>query len=241
MADLTDPNTQIALEHLHPAPIQPITAIEARDLPSSAEVDESSVLGAVRRMNPNAAAGTDHMSPRLFNLLVNSEVSPEAGVTGLSALTRLVARVASGNIPEQSLPLLAASTLLPICPKPNKIRAIAIGQALRRMVTKALLPQALADTRSFLAPQQLANGIPSAMDAIEHDARLLVRRHGNDLNYVMVTIDAKKRLQRLFAPDHPGHPTESRPKPRSLHERSLREKNTSTCLTVPSLCSFTQP
>ena len=191
IADLTDPNTQIALEHLHPAPIQPITAVEARDLPPSPEVDESTVLGAVRRMNPNAAAGPDHMSPWLLQLLVNSEVSPEAGVTGLSALTRLVARLASGNIPDQSLPLLAAAILLPICPKPNKIRPIAIGQALRRLVTKALLPKALGDTRSFLAPQQLANVIPSAMDAIVHDARLLLRRHGNDPNYVMVTIDAK--------------------------------------------------
>ena len=120
-------------------------------------------------MNPNAAAGPDHMSPRLLHLLVNSEVSPKAGVTGLSALTRLVARLASGNIPDQSLPLLAAATLLPICPKPNKIRPIAIGQALRRLVTKAPLPKALGETRSFLAPQQLANGIPSAMDAIVHD------------------------------------------------------------------------
>ena len=142
-------------------------------------------------MNPNAAAGPDQMSPRIFHLLVNSDVSPEAGVTGLSVLTRLVGRLSRGNTPDQSLHLFAAATLLPICPRPNKIRPIAIGQALRRLVTKALLPKALADTRSFLAPHQLANGIPSAMDAIVHDARMLTRRHGNDPDYVMVPIDAR--------------------------------------------------
>ena len=44
-------------------------------------------------MNHNAAAGPDQMSPRIFHLLVNSDVSPEAGVTGLSVITRLVGRL----------------------------------------------------------------------------------------------------------------------------------------------------
>lgn len=42
-----------------------------------------------------------------------------------------------------------------------------------------------------LGPEQMANGIPSAMDAIVHDSRMLLRRHGADDNYNMVSIDAR--------------------------------------------------
>ena len=61
IADLTDPNTLVALENLHPAPTQPIKAIDTIDFPPAPEVDEPSVLRAVKRMNLNAAAGPEQM------------------------------------------------------------------------------------------------------------------------------------------------------------------------------------
>ena len=130
IADLNDQHTHAQLRALHPRSPQPIEPIHDRDLPPTPEVDEAAVLHAVKRMNPNAAAGPDRMPPRLLHLLVTSEVSLEAGVTGLSVLTRLVGQIARGQIPDQSLPLLAAATLLPIRPRSDKIRPIAIGQVL---------------------------------------------------------------------------------------------------------------
>ena len=191
IADLNDQHTHTQLRALHPRPPQPIEPIRDRDLPPTPELDEDAVLRAVKRMNPNAAAGPDRMPPRLLHLLVTSEVSPEAGLTGLSVLTRLVCRIVRVQIPDQSLPLLAAATLLLIRPRPDKIRPIAIGQVLRRLVTKVLLPAAISDSKEYLAPQQLANGILSAMDAVVHDARMLMKRHGQDSDFVMVPIDGR--------------------------------------------------
>lgn len=81
------------------------------------------------------------------------------GVSGLSALINLVRRLAKGNLPAQTLPLLSATTLLPIQRRPDKIRPIAIGTAPRQLVTKVPLGPAVTDTQGFLAPDQL----PSSM------------------------------------------------------------------------------
>lgn len=65
-------------------------------------------------MNPASAAGPDRLSPRLLRLLAHTSISPEAGVSGLSALTRLGRRLAQGDLPDQTAQLLFAATLIPI-------------------------------------------------------------------------------------------------------------------------------
>ena len=72
------------------------------------------------------------MSPKLLHLLANTTISSEAGVKGLSALTNLVNRLARGSLPLRTTPLASAATLVPLHPRPGKIRPIAIGQSLRK-------------------------------------------------------------------------------------------------------------
>lgn len=99
--------------------------------------------------------------------------------------------MARGDIPPQTLPLFASAALLPIDPKPVKTRPIAIGQALHRLVTKTLLPAAISESKDYLAPQKMANGQAAGLDAILHDARMAMTRHGNDDQFVTVSIDAR--------------------------------------------------
>lgn len=103
----------------------------------------------------------------------------------------LVGWLARGIIPEVSLRFLATATLLPLQPRPDKIRPIAVGQCLRRPTIKVLLRAALSDSRNFPSPEKLANGILSAMDGIFYGARMLSERHGSDSLYVMTLIDAR--------------------------------------------------
>lgn len=191
LPDLQEETTRTSLTALHPTPAVPTQALSRTDLPPTPDITEGQVLRAARSLNPTSAAGPDRLSPRLLQLLARTTVTPEAGVTGLSALTRLVRRLARGDIPDSTAPLLAASTLIPLQPRPGKLRPIAVGQALRRLVTKVLLPAAIDDTRDRLAPEQLANGVPSGMDAIVHDCRMLLARHGRNPNYVLVSVDAQ--------------------------------------------------
>ena len=191
LANQQDSDTIRAIRNLHPSPASPIHPLSPTDLPPAPDITEGQVLRAARSLNPSSAAGPDRLSPRILQLLACTSISPESGITGLSVLTRLVQRLASGNIPDTTAPLLAASTLIPLQPRLGKIRPIAVGQALRRLVTKVLLPMAIDDTRDHLSSQQLANGVPSGMDAIIHDSRMLLARHGKDSNYILVSVDAR--------------------------------------------------
>lgn len=106
-------------------------------------------------------------------------------------MTRLVQRHARWDVPDQTAPLPAASTLIPLQPRPDKMQPTAVGQALRRLVTKVHLPSAIEDNRDRPLPEELANAVPSGMDAIVHDCRMLMIRYGRESNYVMVSVDAR--------------------------------------------------
>ena len=191
LADLNDPDTLASLKDLHlPAP-HPVTAVTQSDLPPAPTIEENSVLRAVKSLNPHAAAGPDRMSPRLLHLLVTAPVSPAAGLTGFGTLTRLVRRLARGDIPGATIPLISAATLLPIKPRPCKIRPIAIGQCLRRLVMKVLLAAAIADTRDYLPPGQLSNSVPCGMDSLVHNARMISMRNSKVPDFIVVSIDAR--------------------------------------------------
>ena len=168
------------------------------DLPTMPEIKESTVRTAVRSLHPHSAPGPDLMTPRLLHLLVTSPITPQAGVTGLSALTNLVRILASGNLPPpQTFPLLSAATLLPLNPRPGKkIRPIAIGQVLRRVVMKTLLPAVIEDTREYVHPIQKANGIRAGLDAIIHDTRRIADRNAGNTDFVIVSIDASNAFNR---------------------------------------------
>ena len=194
LADLHAPDTHDALCALHPSPAAPIHPLSPTDLPPAPDITKSQVLRAARSLSPPSAAGPDRLSPRILQLLARTSISPESGITGLSVLTRLVRRLTRADLPDHTAPLLATSTIILLQSRPGKIRPIALGQALRCLVTKTLLPAAIQDTRDCLAPEQLANGVPSGMYAIVHDCRMLMARYGWVPHYVLVSMDAHNAL-----------------------------------------------
>lgn len=96
--------------------------------------------------------GPDSISGRILRLFISTSTSPEARVSGLSVFTHLVRNMAHENLPEETIPVLWAATLLPIQPLPGKILAIAIAQVLRMLVTKFLLHGALVAPRDYFLP-----------------------------------------------------------------------------------------
>lgn len=131
------------------------------------------------------------MLPRLLHLLATASINPHAGDTGLSALTSVVRRLTQSNPSQSILPLFAAVTPLPIRQRPEKIHPMAIGQALRRLVTRALLPAELLNSAEFSVPEQLANGAGAGLDEIVHGVQMLAERYGHRRDVVRVSINAK--------------------------------------------------
>lgn len=152
LADLKDPSTIYKLRALHRSPRGLVVPLPPSVYPRPPEIAGHKILQAVRRLNPNSAAGPDLMSPKLLHLLPNTKFSPHAVVTGLSALTNLVNRLARVSFPLRTIPLTSAATLLPLYPRPEEISPMAIGRSLRRLVTIVLLQAAIEDKREHLAP-----------------------------------------------------------------------------------------
>eukprot|EP00177_Eucheuma_denticulatum_P000587 GFKZ01001059.1.p1 GENE.GFKZ01001059.1~~GFKZ01001059.1.p1 ORF type:complete len:208 (+),score=9.10 GFKZ01001059.1:387-1010(+) len=188
IADVRDPAVQERLRSRHPHSPSPVTAIDATDLPLPMDVNQAEVLYAVHRLNQNSASAPDRMLPRLLHLLANTRVS-EAIFTGISLLRAVVRRLANGDLPDRTIPLISSATPVSIQPRPDKICSIANGTAMWRLVEKALLSQALNDIWDYFAPLRLASGIPSGLDSIFHKVQRRVRDKGDDDGYMLLSVD----------------------------------------------------
>lgn len=195
LAPLNHPNTIERLRTLHPQPKDPVHPISDADLPPIPLVTEAAVKHAALKMNSYSGRGPDRMQPRLLRFLATTDVSTETGVTDLYTRTRLVARLSRAGIPNETLPLIGATTLLPFQARPDNIRPIAIWLALRQLATKVLLPSALEDCADYLSPQQMASGVGYCMDTVVPDARMLYNRNGPNNTHIMVSVDASNAFE----------------------------------------------
>ena len=86
----------------------------------------------------------------------------------LSSLTKLVNHMAAGQAPPSILPHLCGATLLAIRKKNGGLRPIAVGEVLRRLVSKCLATATRTTALSLLAPLQLGVGARGGYEAIIH-------------------------------------------------------------------------
>eukprot|EP00177_Eucheuma_denticulatum_P004603 GFKZ01008378.1.p2 GENE.GFKZ01008378.1~~GFKZ01008378.1.p2 ORF type:complete len:209 (-),score=7.37 GFKZ01008378.1:235-861(-) len=157
-------------------------------------ISEEAVLRAVRSLNSNFAPGPDQMFLRLLHVLTKTRARPNAGVTGLLVLTAVVTKLVQGDLPDHTIPLISSATVPPIQKRAGKIRPIPIGMALRRLVTKLLLPQAIEDTKEHRAHLQVANEVPCGLDSIVREFRRIVDLNAHDDLYSLVSVDEQNAL-----------------------------------------------
>lgn len=74
----------------------------------------------------------------------------------------------------------------------DKIRPIVVGTAVRRLVTKILLPDAISDSRDCLAPQKLANSVLLGLDIAVHETQGYIRTNVTDPSCLLLKLDALK-------------------------------------------------
>ena len=192
-----DPAILERLRALHPAPPSPVVPIPETSLPLRVALDPAKVARAVRKMDATSSSGADYMPVRTLHLVAQAQHTPRVGHSGLELLTAVCTEVLNADVPASVVPLLSAARLIPLDKGNGKIRPVAIGGVLRRLVTKIAIADDVPRNVPYLLPEQVCSGVRSGGEAMFHAVRELMDERGDDSNLVLVSIDASNAFNRF--------------------------------------------
>jgi len=182
MASLSDsmaiaPQTQdtlAALQLLHPRRSANVSVLSPQvDLAEDPFTClENDILLALQSFSKGSAGGRSGLRPNhLSELVAPCAHAPRF----LEALCSFVNVLASGKAPPQLAPFLASAPLTPLMKKDRTIRPVAVGETLRRLVSKIAMAKVKHRAASLLAPLQLGVGMRDGCEAIIHVFNRLLR------------------------------------------------------------------
>lgn len=154
------------MQSKHPLPARPQPPHPTTDVPACT-FNGAAVASAALSFHKESAAGPSGMRPEHFKAVLKSTSSVLAE-KALVALIRLVNVMAAGKVPKAVAPFLCGARLHAGKKKDNSLRPIAVGNLLRRLVSKCF-SSALADrAAALLSPHQLGVGVRGGCEAIAH-------------------------------------------------------------------------
>ena len=142
-------------------------------VPSPIILHDAIVRKSVLSFPRGSAPGPSGLRPSHLREAITCP-SPDLAEQFLSSLTKFVNLLASGQAPKSIVPHLCGATLLPCRKKSGGHRPIAIGEVLRRLVSKCLAFHTRQDAVSHFYPLQLGVGIPGGCEAIVHTVNHLM-------------------------------------------------------------------
>ena len=131
---------------------------------------QKEVFNAVKSFRRGSAAGPSGLRPEHLKVAVKSP-SPNKSDRALEALTKVVNLAVAGKVPEAVAPFLCGARLHAANKKAGGIRPIAVGNLLRRLVSKLVSFGLAHKVASKLAPHQLGVGVRGGCEAIVHAVR----------------------------------------------------------------------
>ena len=126
-------------------------------------------------------------------------ISPGNGIAAdklLNSLVKFVNLCARGSIPLVFRPYFFSANLTALGKKDGGIRSIAVGNTLRRIVSKCAGAAVKDDRKSAYGTLQLGYGLSGGAEAAAHSARLLVESDVPD-DFVLVKVDFKNAFNSL--------------------------------------------
>lgn len=103
-------------------------------------------------MDKDSAAGPDRAGVRWLLLAAFNDLRSIPCFSGLERLSLVVHKIAARDFTTHVSYLLSAENLLPLDKGDDKVRPIAIGIILRRLATRSLIPDAVAESKQYLYP-----------------------------------------------------------------------------------------
>ena len=160
---------------------------------------------------PNgSAAGPDKIVPQTFKDLV-SKSNGSAGLNFLKSLTKLINLNGDGKIPEPLRPFFFGAKLIALIKIDGGLRAIAIGNTLRRIASKCAGSKALSERQNFFRNVQVGCGTKRGAEIAAHSFRNLIERDDNPKCTVLLKLDFKNAFNSLNRETMLNHVYSNRP------------------------------
>ena len=159
------------MQNKHPQASPP--ALPLGPVPPPLSLSEAVVLKAVRSFPSGSAPGPSGLRPSHLREAVSCP-APDRARLVLKSLTIFVNALAAGRTPPSVLPHLCGATLLACRKKNGGLRPIAVGEVLRRLISKCLATASRRTANNYLAPLQLGVSVKGGCEAIIHSVTQLI-------------------------------------------------------------------
>ncbi len=137
-------------------------------------MSEEKNIHAIRSFPSDSAGGPDGLIPQHLKDMTGPTTNVGAQAL-LSALTRFVTLVLQGKTPMSIRPFFFGASLTALTKKEGRIRAIAVGCTLRRLVAKVAGFRVRDEMAARLTPRQLGYDVRGGAEAAVHAARLYLQ------------------------------------------------------------------
>ena len=99
--------------------------------------------------------------------------TPSHAQSALTSITSFVSLLCSGDIPSEIVPFFCGASLLGSLKKDGGVRPIAVGDVLRRLVSKCLSSVVVPSVLDVLPPHQVGVGVQAGAEAVVHSLNLV--------------------------------------------------------------------
>ena len=158
------------------------------DVPDAVRFDVDMVRQKVEGFPTGSAAGASGTRPQFFKDILACS-NKAVGDAALSALTRLTNHMVAGLAPRELAPFIAGAPLMALVKQGGGLRPIAIGETIRRLVSKCCCEATSEEAKVFFGPLQVGVSTQGGAEAAVHAARRLAKEFGNDPGKIMLKVD----------------------------------------------------
>lgn len=180
-------STLQALRSKFPSAAPPALPRTADPVPYEFTAEE--VLAAVQSFPTASAGGCIGLKPQHLKEVTACTAITHTCTYVVAQLTRVVNMLAAGAVAEAIMDVIAGAPLYALAKKAGGIRPVAVGETLRRIVSKCCMRVCRQPAAEELSPSQLAVGVPGGTEALIHAAAAAVAVHGSSSDMVMLKVD----------------------------------------------------
>jgi hypothetical protein len=170
----------------HPEAVPP--KLPSDSPPEPVRFDEDLVRKKVEGFPTGSAAGASGTRPQFFKDILSCSNKAVCDAA-LGSLTKLTNHMVAGLAPRELAPFIAGAPLMALVKQGGGLRPIAIGETIRRLVSKCCCEATTEDAKVIFGPLQVGVATQGGAEASVHAVRKLAQEFGNDPGKIMLKVD----------------------------------------------------